>query len=141
RFDRTSERVTAIAGFGLGHPDDRVHGLAVSRRHPGLVWATLEHANAFVLVDPRPDRMTAAPRIVRHIGLPPGASGPHYIGEYGDTLWVSLKASNQVLRISASRPRDRALFDTPPDPIFVARHPVNGAFYASIDVSSKIMRM
>jgi virginiamycin B lyase len=140
-FERGSERVTAIAGFRLGERGDEPHGLAVSARHPELVWVTLEHANAVLLLDPRPGRIGARPKIVRRIQLPAGVNGPHYVGEYGRELWISLKAGNQVLRLDPRNRRDHTVYEAPAHPIFIARHPGNGDFYASIDESSKILRI
>jgi virginiamycin B lyase len=139
-FDR-DERVTAIAGFRLGGAGAEPHGLGLSTRHPRLVWVTLEHDDAVLLIDPRPERIGARPRIVRRIALPPGAHGPHYVGEYGRELWISLKAGNQVLRLDPRNPRDHTVYQAPAHPIFIARHPGNGEFYASIDESSRILRI
>jgi hypothetical protein len=78
---------------------------------------------------------------VREIDVPGGGRGPHYVGEYEDLLWISLKGSDQVLAINHTDPRQYWLYDAKPHPIFVARHPTTGDFYASQDQTSAILRI
>jgi hypothetical protein len=57
-----------------------------------------------LLLDPAPHSLQAAPRVLHDIPLPAVGQGPHYVAEYGDLLWVSLKGSNQVLAIDHRHP-------------------------------------
>lgn len=118
-----------------------LHGLALSTRHPGLIWATHEMGNKLLLVDPGAARLDAPPKIMREIDVPGGGRGPHYVGEYEDLLLVSLKGSNQVLVINHTDPQQHWLYDTKEQPIFVARHPQSGEFYASQDQANMILRI
>jgi len=54
---------------------------------------------------------------------------------------VSLKGSDQVLVINHVDPRQYWLYDAKPHPIFVARHPTSGEFYASQDQTSALLRI
>lgn len=141
RLDPRTEQVTGIRAFALGPSGAMLHGLAVSSRHPGRIWATHEGGNRLLLVDPRPDALDDAPRIEREIAVPGGGHGPHYISEYGDMLWVTLKESNQVLALDHTRPGRHRLFDARPQPIFAAQHPVSGDFYVSQDGASAVLRI
>lgn len=125
----------------LGPSDAMLHGLTPSTHHPGLVWATHEGGNRLLLVDPGTDRLETPPEIVQEIDVPGGGRGPHYVSEYGDLLWVSLKNSNQVLAINHTDPRQYWLYDGQPHPIFVGRHPDTGIFYASQDQASMLLRI
>ncbi|WP_165984090.1 hypothetical protein [Streptomyces sp. YIM 98790] len=127
--------------FPLGAADARAHGLALSRAYPGKVWCTLEGAHRLLLVDPHPRQPDRPPTVLRTLDLPPAARGPHYVGEYGDDLWATCKASGTVLRISHRDPERHRVYRAEPDPIFIARHPVNGHFYVSQDRSSAILRI
>ncbi|MEH6378307.1 hypothetical protein V7793_28825 [Streptomyces sp. KLMMK] len=140
-LDPRTEQVTAAEAFPLGSPDAMLHGLAVSARHPGRIWATHEGADRLLLVDPRADSPGAAPRIEREIVVPGGGRGPHYVNEYGDTLWVTLKGSDQVLALDHTRPGRHRLFDAKPHPIFAAQHPGSGDFYVSQDGASSLLRI
>ncbi|MGH3846455.1 MAG: hypothetical protein ACRDS0_34330 [Pseudonocardiaceae bacterium] len=140
-LDPTTEQVIGVQAFPLGPADAMLHGLALSTRHPGLIWATHEAGNRLLLVDPGAARLDTPPRIVREINVPGDGRGPHYVGEYGDLLWVSLKGSDQVLTINHTDPRQYWLYDAKPHPIFVARHPQTGEFYASQDQASLILRI
>lgn len=141
RLEPTGEQVVAARAHPLGGADDMLHGLAVSQRHPGLVWATHQAGNRLLLVDPNGPDVDAPPRVVKTIDIPGGGAGPHYVGEYGDQLWVSLKVSNHVLAIDHTDPSRFQLYPAQPNPIFVARHPESGEFYASQDDSSRILRI
>ncbi|MFF4530339.1 hypothetical protein ACFY1P_13780 [Streptomyces sp. NPDC001407] len=141
RLDPRTEQVTGIRAFPLGPSDALLHGLAVSARHPGRIWATHEGGNRLLLVDPRADALDAAPRVEREIDIPGGGRGPHYVNEYGDVLWVTLKGSNQVLALDHTRPARHRLFEAVPQPIFAARHPVSGDFYVSQDSASSLLRI
>ncbi|MEU1672168.1 hypothetical protein ABZ752_09060 [Streptomyces roseifaciens] len=140
-LDPRTEQVTAAKAFPLGSSDAMLHGLAVSSHHPGRIWATHEGADRLLLVDPRADSPDAAPRIEREIAVPGGGRGPHYVNEYGDTLWVTLKGSDQVLALDHTRPGRHRLFDAKPHPIFAAQHPVSGDFYVSQDGASSLLRI
>jgi virginiamycin B lyase len=140
-LDPTTERVTGVRAFPSGPEDAMLHGLALSTVHPGLVWATHEAGNRLLLVDPGAADLDTPPTIVRTIDVPGGGRGPHYVGEYQELLWVSLKGSDQVLAINHTDPRQYWLYEAEPHPIFVARHPDTGEFYASQDESSMILRI
>ncbi|MGH3718824.1 MAG: hypothetical protein ACRDRI_08285 [Pseudonocardiaceae bacterium] len=92
-------------------------------------------------MDPGADRLDTPPKVVKTIKIPGGGKGPHYVDEYGDLLWVSLKTSDQVLAINHKDPRKYRLYETKPDPIFVARHPGSGEFYVSQDQAGEILRI
>ncbi|MGH3771984.1 MAG: hypothetical protein ACRDRW_11415 [Pseudonocardiaceae bacterium] len=141
RLDQGTEQITDMRAFQLGQPSAMLHGLAVSKRYPGKIWATLEAANKLLLVDPGADRLDTPPKIVRTIDIPGDGEGPHYVGEYGDLLWVSLKTSDQVLAINHTNPRKYRLYQAKPHPIFVARHPGSGEFYVSQDQANEILRI
>jgi hypothetical protein len=134
-LDPQSEQVTGVQGFPLGPSDAWLHGLAVSKRYPGKIWATHQAGNRLLLVDPGADRLDTSPKILRTIDIPGGGKGPHYAGEYGHMLWASLKGSNQVLAIDYTHPQRYHLYQAEPQPIFVARHPATAEFYASQDAS------
>lgn len=140
-LDPATEQITGVQSFPLGSADAMLHGLALSTRHPGLIWATHEAGNRLLLVDPGAARLGTPPRTVREIDVPGGGRGPHYVGEYEDLLWVSLKGSDQVLAIDHTDPQQYWLYDAKPHPIFVARHPATGDFYASQDQSSALLRI
>ncbi|MDN3292824.1 hypothetical protein QWM81_01940 [Streptomyces ficellus] len=140
-LDPRTEQVTGLAQFPLGDDTDLPHGLAASTRYPGRIWATLEGAHHLLLLDPAPHSLKAAPRVLRDIPIPDGGKGPHYVGEYGDLLWVSLKGSNQVLAIDHRHPERHWFFDARSQPIFVGRHPASGEFYASQDKASSLLRI
>ncbi|MGW1073084.1 hypothetical protein [Streptomyces sp. NPDC002537] len=141
RLDPRTEQVTGIKAFPLGPSDALLHGLAVSARHPGRIWATHEGGNRLLLVDPGADALDAAPRVEREIAVPGGGHGPHYVNEYGDVLWVTLKESNQVLALDHTCPDRHRLFEAKSQPIFAARHPVSGDFYVSQDSASSLLRI
>jgi streptogramin lyase len=140
-LEQGTEQVTGVRAFPLGPPSAMLHGLAVSSRYPEKIWATHEAGNRLLLVDPGTDRLETPPKIVRTIDIPGGGKGPHYVGEYGDLLWVSLKSSNQVLAINHENPLRYWLYQAKPQPIFVARHPDTGEFYVSQDQSNEILRI
>jgi virginiamycin B lyase len=140
-LDPATEQITGVQSFSLGPADAMLHGLALSTHHPGLIWATHEAGNRLLLVDPGAARLDTPPRIVHEIDVPGGGRGPHYVGEYEDLLWVSLKGSDQVLAIDHTNSHQYWLYDAKPHPIFVARHPVTGDFYASQDQSSALLRI
>lgn len=104
-LDPTTEHIIGVQAFPVGPADAMLHGLALSTRHPGLIWVTHEVGNKLLLVDPGTARLDTPPRIVREIDVPGGGRGPHYVGEYEDLLWVSLKGSDQVLAINHTDPR------------------------------------
>lgn len=127
RLDPAGEQVLVVRAHPLGEVHSTLHGLAVSQRHPGPAWATHEGDNRLLLVDPNGADGDAPPRVLRTIDVPGGGQGPHYVGEYGDQLWVSLKTSNHVLSIDHADPSRFRLYEARPNPIFVARHPVSGS--------------
>ncbi|KOX17786.1 hypothetical protein ADK67_37720 [Saccharothrix sp. NRRL B-16348] len=141
RLDPAGEQVLAARAHPLGEAHSMLHGLAVSQRHPGMVWATHEAGNRLLLVDPSGADVDAPPRLLRTIDIPGDGQGPHYVGEYGDRLWVSLKTSNHVLSIDHADPSRFRLYEGRPNPIFVARHPGSGEFYASQDDASQVLRI
>ncbi|CAG8567112.1 20091_t:CDS:2, partial [Gigaspora rosea] len=130
-----------VAGFQVANPNSNLHGLGLSTKYPGMVWLTLEGDHKLVLIDPMTDSVTDAPKVIKEIDVPPNGKGPHYIGEYEDNLWVSLKGSDEVLRINYENPNDFKLYKGEKTPIFVAQHPINKMFYSSQDKVSKIMKI
>ncbi len=140
QVDPQTEQITTIRDFPLGPPDAMLHGLALSTRYPGKIWATHEAGNSLLLVDPGAT-VDAPPQIVRTIPIPGAGKGPHYVGEYDNLLWVSLKTSDQVLAIDHTNPDKYWLYQALPHPIFVARHPTTGDFYASQDQANKLLRI
>ncbi|UGY90295.1 hypothetical protein [Streptomyces gobiensis] len=141
RLDPRTEEVTGTKAFPLGPPDARLHGLAVSSRHPGKIWATHEGGDRLLLVDPNADALDTPPRIMRTIDIPGGARGPHYVNEHGDMLWVTLKGTDHVLALNHTDPAQHWLFPAEAHPIFAARHPVSGDFYVSQDAASKLLHI
>ncbi|KAF9437524.1 hypothetical protein BGZ76_000398 [Entomortierella beljakovae] len=133
--------VQEVSAFQIGKKTSGLHGLAVSTAYPGKIWITLQNDGLLLLIDPRVNSVMSAPKILKKIHVPGGGLGPHYVGEYGDDLWVSLKDSNHVLRVSHRNYKDFTLYPCLAQPIFVAKHPINGMFYASQDASSSIMRI
>jgi hypothetical protein len=133
--------INEVAAYQIGKNTSGLHGLALSRYYPGKVWVTLENENALVLIDPAEQAISLPPTIIKSVQVPSPGLGPHYVGEYGNDLWASLKGSNHVLRISHVDPLDYDLFPGVPKPIFVALHPLNGLFYSSQDASSKILKI
>ncbi|WP_143168592.1 hypothetical protein [Amycolatopsis australiensis] len=140
-LDPATEEVAAARAFPLGESDAMLHGLALSRCYPGHVWATHEGRNWLLLVDPGTADVNSALRIMRSIPVPDGGCGPHYVGEYDDMLWVGLKGSTQVLAINHTNPASYHLYTASRTPIFVARHPGTGEFYASQDETSQILHI
>jgi virginiamycin B lyase len=118
-----------------------LHGLYVSRRHEGLVWATLQFASELVLIDPRGADPDESPQVVRRVALPAPAKGPHVVIEDGDDLWTSCKDSHHVVRINPDRASDCSIYPCGPRPIFVAVHPESRDVYATLDQSSAIFRV
>ncbi|KAI8078866.1 uncharacterized protein BX664DRAFT_342910 [Halteromyces radiatus] len=133
--------VKQLAAFQIDQPTSGLHGLTNSKANPGKVWATLETANKLLLLDPAVTTVAGTPTVVQEIDIPSPGKGPHYVGEYGDDLWVTLRESRHVLRISHKNSTNFDLFQALPVPIFVAQHPVNNMFYNSQDNSNKIMKI
>ncbi|KAG0068819.1 hypothetical protein BGZ93_008115 [Podila epicladia] len=132
--------VTGVAAFQIGSPTSQLHGLALSKRYPGNVWVTLQADNLVLLIDPRAHSLRSAPKVIKEIKVPEG-KGPHYVGEYGDDLWISLQDSSAVLRINHVNTADYDHYQALPRPIFVAQHPINKNFYSSQDNSAKIIKI
>ncbi|CAG8626853.1 11591_t:CDS:1 [Racocetra persica] len=130
-----------VAGFQIANPTSSLHGLALSAKNPGMVWITLETDNKLVLIDPVASSVTDAPKVIKEIDVPKPGNGPHYIGEYETDLWVSLKESDDVLRINYENTTDYNIYKGVPNPIFVAQHPINKMIYTSEDMSSKLMKI
>jgi len=139
-LDEATEELRETRSFAIDEPGSMLHGLAVSERYPGHIWATLQAANVLLLLEPGAT-VDTPPSIVRTISIPAPGKGPHYIGEYGDVLCASLKDSNHVLVINHVDERKFELYDALAQPIFVALHPATGELYASQDKSSRILRV
>lgn len=133
-------QILAVSAFQIGSASSQLHGLTLSKRFPGKVWLTLQADNLLLLIDPRPLLLNLAPVVHKEIKVPEG-KGPHYIGEYGDDLWVSLQDSSAVLRISHVNTTNYDHYPALPRPIFVAQHPLNKNFYSSQDNSAKIIKI
>ncbi|CAG8504478.1 9726_t:CDS:2 [Ambispora gerdemannii] len=91
--------------------------------------------------DPKSNSLNDSPEILKVISVPDNGFGPHYVGEYGNELWVSLKKSHDVLRINHDNISDYNVYNGFPNPIFIGRHPITNMFYASQDDSSYIMKI
>src|SRR5687767_11809970 len=78
-LDGATEEIGETRAFPIDEPDSMLHGLSLSERYPGHVWATLQGANKLLLLDPGM-AIDAAPTIVRTISIPDPGRGPHYVG-------------------------------------------------------------
>ncbi|KAF9288956.1 hypothetical protein BGZ68_010281 [Mortierella alpina] len=130
-----------VRAFLIGNNTSALHGLANSVVHPGKVWLTLQKDNMLALIDPKVDSLDEEPKIEQEIVVPKPGLGPHYVGEYGNELWVSLQDGSQVLRINHKDPSDYSIYKGRPRPIFVAKHPINDMFYTGEDNASSIMKI
>ena len=130
----------AVAAHPIGSMMGGLHGLVASRAYPGHLWCTFQFDNTLVRVDPGKG-LDATPAIVQEIAVPAPGRGPHGIIEEGSNVWATLKDSAHVLRVNHTNPADYTLCPAARKPIFVARHPTSGEFYASQDASSQILRM
>ncbi|MFF5979298.1 hypothetical protein ACFY78_10640 [Streptomyces olindensis] len=141
RLDPDTGTLGEPTGYRLGSAASGAHGLAVghSPSTRGRVWLTQEYIDTVLLIDPAGDDPAHEPTVVRQLPLPPNARGPHYVGEYGDDLWLSLKGNNRVLRLNHTDPTDYTLYPGLDVPIFVARHPATGHFYATQDRENHLM--
>jgi hypothetical protein len=139
--DPATGRPIAAVKHIVGNPFDGLHGLCLSQRHPGLVWATLQFSSELLLLDPQGVDPQAPPRIVQRIPLPAPAKGPHGLIEDGDDLWTSCKDSRHVVRIKPDNPQDYQVIPCPPRPIFVAVHPQSNEVYTTLDQSSALLRI
>ncbi|MFN7144740.1 MAG: hypothetical protein ACK4YP_13270 [Myxococcota bacterium] len=136
-----SGRPVAVARHVIDGAFAGLHGLALSTRHPGCVWATLQFTSQLLLLDPVGDDLDAPPRVLRRIPLPAPARGPHGVAEAGDHAWASCKDSHHVVRVAVADPADIAVHPCAPRPIFVAVHPTSGDVYATLDRSSALFRL
>jgi virginiamycin B lyase len=139
--DPSTGRPIAAAKHTIDDPFAGLHGLSVSKRHQGFVWATLQFTSELVLIDPRGTDPDEPPQILRRVTLPAPAKGPHVVIEDGDDLWTSCKDSHHVVRINPDRASDCSIFPCEPRPIFVAVHPESRDVYATLDQSSAIFRV
>lgn len=136
----TDGKPLAVAGFSIGSMSDGLHGIVASKAYPGQIWCTFQFANKLIRVDPG-NGLDAQPVIKQEIPIPAPGRGPHGIIEEGQNVWTTLKDSAHVLRINHTNPADYTLCPAMRKPIFVARHPKSGLFYASQDQSSQILCM
>ncbi|HEY5777817.1 MAG TPA: hypothetical protein VIT00_03720 [Terrimicrobiaceae bacterium] len=141
RVDPVSGRPLAVARHIVNSAYDGLHGLCVSRRHPGHVWVTLQFTSELLRIDPVAGNLDAPPRIVERIALPAPARGPHGIIEHGEHVWTTCKDSHHVVRVGIEEPHEFAVHPCPPRPIFVAVHPLSDDVYASLDQSSAILQL
>ena len=141
RVDPATGRPISATRHVIDNPFAGLHGLHVSLRHPGCVWATLQFASELILVDPAGTDPDAPPHILQRIPIPSPGKGPHVVIEHGDDLWASCKDSHHVIRINQSNPADCSIYPCKPRPIFVAVHQKSGDVYASLDQSSGIFRI
>ncbi|CAO3567555.1 unnamed protein product [Mortierella alpina] len=133
--------VKNVKAFSIGNSTSALHGLANSEVYPGKVWLTLQKDNMLILIDPKVGGTDATPQVEKEIAVPSPGLGPHYVGEYGNELWVSLQDGSQVLRINHADPSDYSVYKGRPRPIFVAKHPINKMFYTGEDNSASIMKI
>lgn len=138
--DPGSGRPQDVAAFQIGSMMGGLHGLVASKAYPGRIWCTLQFDNTLVRVDPA-NGLDTPPAIEKEIPIPAPGRGPHGIIEEGENVWTTLKDSAHVLRVNHTNPADYTLCPAERKPIFVARHPTSGEFYASQDQSSQILRM
>jgi streptogramin lyase len=138
--DPATGKPEAVAAFQIGSMMGGLHGLVASRAYPGQIWCTFQFDNKLVRVDPG-NGLETAPSIKQEIPIPAPGRGPHGIIEEGPNLWTTLKDSAHVLRVNHTNPADYTLCPAERKPIFVARHPTSGKFYASQDQSSQILCM
>ncbi|MEO4030350.1 hypothetical protein ABH313_20175 [Chromobacterium vaccinii] len=125
----------------IDNPFSGLHGLTVSKRHPGCLWVTLQFQSELLLIDPVAHDLAAAPRTLQKIQLPEPARGPHVVAEDGDILWASCKDSHHVARVDTHDPDHPRIIPCPPRPIFVQVHPASGDVYATLDQSSALFRI
>jgi virginiamycin B lyase len=138
--DPATGKPQAVAAFPLGSMMGGLHGLVASKEYPGQIWCTFQFDNKLVRVDPA-NGLETPPVIKQEIPIPAPGRGPHGIIEEGPNVWTTLKDSAHVLRINHTNPADYTLCPAERKPIFVARHPTSGEFYASQDQASQILRM
>ena len=129
-IDPASGRPQAVAAFQIGSMMGGLHGLVASRAYPGQIWCTFQFDNKLARVDPG-NGLDTDPVILQEIPSPAPGRGPHGIIEEGPNVWTTLKDSAHVLRINHTDPADYTLCPAERKPIFVARHPTSGKFYAS----------
>lgn len=130
----------AVMGFSLGSMMGGLHGIVASKAYPGQIWCTFQFDNKLVRIDPGAT-LEAQPVIIQEISIPAPGRGPHGIIEEGKNIWTTLKDSAHVLRVNHTNPADYTLCPAVRKPIFVAKHPTSGLFYASQDQSSQILCM
>jgi virginiamycin B lyase len=141
QVDPSTGRPIAAVKHTIDNAFAGLHGLHVSQRHKGFVWATLQFVSELVLIDPRGADPDEPPQVVQRVPLPSPAKGPHVVIEDRDDLWTSCKDSHHVVRINPDRPADHSIFPCDPRPIFVAVHPQSRDVYATLDQSSEIFRV
>jgi virginiamycin B lyase len=141
QVDRNTGRPISAVSHIIDNPFAGLHGLTVSNRHPGRVWATLQFTSELLLIDPVANDLGAPPKILQRVPLLPPARGPHVVIEDGDDLWISCKDSHHVVRVRSDDPKNISIYPCPPRPIFVAVHPKSKDVYASLDASSAILRI
>ncbi len=139
-IDPQSGKPLEVAAHSVGSMMGGLHGIVASKIHPGQIWCTFQFDNKLVRIDPGTD-LDTAPVIKQEILIPAPGRGPHGIIEDGNNLWTTLKDSAHVLRINHINPSDYTLCPAARKPIFVAKHPTSGLFYASQDQSSEILCM
>jgi len=141
QLDPATGRPIAAVKHTIDNAFAGLHGLHVSHRHKGSVWATLQFVSELLLIDPRGSDPDEPPQLLQRVPLPSPAKGPHVVIEDGDDLWASCKDSHHVVRINPDRPADYSIFPCGPRPIFVAVHPQSRDVYATLDQSSAIFRV
>lgn len=141
RVDPSTGRPIAAVTHTIDTPFAGLHGLHVSQRHTGCVWATLQFTSQLLLIDPNGEDPDAPPRVLQRVELPSPAKGPHVVIEDEDDLWTSCKDSHHVVRIKPDQPSDYCIYPCGPRPIFVAVHPESRDVYATLDQSSAVFRV
>ncbi|KAI8872180.1 hypothetical protein GQ42DRAFT_143726 [Ramicandelaber brevisporus] len=132
------ERVVDTAAHSMGLATDGLHGVTLSTKFNDRIWMTKEYANQLIRVHPHGEYIGTAPVIEQVIPIPAPGKGPHYVGEYGDYVWSTLKESGHVVRINYNDINDYKIWEVTKNPIFIAQHPANQKFYVSCDASSQI---
>jgi len=138
----TSEGLIQELGeFTIGTSASGLHGITHSKVFPGKIWLSLVDDNKLLLIDHNTDSVTAAPIVLKEIDIPAPGSGPRYVREYGDELWVSLRLSFDVLRINIHDPSDYTIYNALRAPLLITKHPINKKIYVTEDFSAAIIEI
>ncbi|KAK1749772.1 hypothetical protein QBC47DRAFT_407644 [Echria macrotheca] len=148
QLDAASEAPIAYQAFPMGKNNQSgLHGVWPSKKHPGMMWLSLQWENKLLLVDPGTDDLSTPPTIIQTIDIPEPGNGPHCVFEIGDYVWAGLKVASKqtssfyVFSASLSNTSDTTLYPCLNSPVFIAQDPATKLVYATQDASSSIMRI